>query len=110
MKIPRFLAEAIGLVIYQMGNTLEGEDQDFVFGHMKSEMPIRHPKEMASKQVTELEVHTGNVHLEDVSERMELGKCHLVCSLPCGTVLTLAGLRLALNLEKGEMARAFLLM
>ena len=56
---------------------------------MKSEMPIRHPKEMASKQITELEVHTGNVHLQDISARMELGECHLICSLPCGAVLTL---------------------
>lgn len=48
----------------KIGKTLEGEDwQEFVFRHMKSEMPIRHPK-ADSKQavkITELEVYTGTV-------------------------------------------------
>lgn len=54
-------------------------------------------------------VQTGKVHLEDVSVGMELGKYHLICSLPCSPVLTLGGLRPALNLEKVELAMTFLL-
>lgn len=55
------------------------------------------------------EVQTGNVHLEEVSVGIELGKDHLVCSLPCSPVLILAGLRPALNLDKVELAMTFLL-
>lgn len=40
---------------------------------------------------------------------MELGKYHLICSLACSPVLTLAGLRPTLNLEEVELAMTFLL-
>lgn len=67
-------------------------------------------KEMASKQ---LDNRIGSPYWECTFGGCQckngVRKMSVDCSLPCSIVLALAGLSPALNLEKAEMARDFLL-